>query len=170
MSIIVGVAAAIIATTATFAYITPITVSSTPVQQDADSIPIITGQEAQAYRINTQCEMLFAMTKGQYPNGEEMPRIEVSYLLEKYPAEFKPWKEILENPEKRKEFAQNVPDEFNQALVPAMMKESSINPDLESTALLIIDPMGQSKIKQLYDENGCKAFFDERQNSTNPQP
>lgn len=168
MPIIIGVAAAIITATATFAYITPITVSSTPAQQDADSIPIIIGQEAQAYRINTQCEMLFAMTKGQYPNGEEMPRIEVSYLLEKYPDEFKPWKEILEDPEKRKEFAQNVPDEFNQALVPVIMKESSINPDLESTARLIIDPMGQPKIKQLYDENDCQAFFDEKQGSTSP--
>lgn len=161
-------AAATIALTATFAYLTPITVSSTPAQQDAKSIPIIIGQEAQAYRINTQCEMLFAITKGQYPNGEVMPRIQISYLLEKYPDEFKPWKETLEDPEKRKAFAQNVPDEFNQVLVPAMMKESSINPDLESTAMLITDPMGKPKIKQLYDENGCQAFFDERQGSTSP--
>lgn len=168
MPIIVGVAAATIAVTATFAYLTPITVSSTPAQQDAGSIPIIAGQEAQAYRINTQCEILFAITKGQYPNGEVMPRIQISYLLEKYPDEFKPWKDILEDPEKRKAFAQNVPDEFNQVLVPAMMKESSINPDLESTAMLITDPMGKPKIKQLYDENGCQAFFDERQGSTSP--
>ena len=170
MPIIIGVAAAVIATTVTFAYITPITVSSTTAKQDAVSIPIITGQEARAYRINTQCEMLFAMTKGQYPNGEEMPKIQLSYLFEKYPDKFKPWKEILQDPEKRKAFAQNVPHEFNQVLVPAMMNESSINPDLESTAMLIVDPMGQPKIKQLYDENDCKAFFDERQNSTKPQP
>ena len=168
MPIIVGVAAAITATTVSYAYVMPIDLFAMSGQQDADSISTITGQEVQAYRINTQCEMLFAMVKGQYPNGEQMPTLEISYLLEKYPDEFKPWKEILQDPEKKKEFAKNVPDEFNQALIPAMMKESSINPDLESTAMLIRDPMGQTKMKQVYDENDCQAFFDKRQVSTNP--
>jgi len=112
--------------------------------------------------------MLFVMIKGQYPNGEKMPILEISYLLEKYPDEFKPWKETLEDEEKRKEFAKDVPDEFNQALIPVMMKESSINPDLESTAMLITDPTAQPKIKQLYEKNGCQAFFDERKSTINP--
>ncbi|MGQ0638067.1 MAG: hypothetical protein ACT4N1_01715 [Nitrososphaerota archaeon] len=159
-------AAAIIATTATYAYVMPIDLSAMPAQQDVDSTSIITGQDAQAYRINTQCEMVFAMVKGQYPNGEEMPRVQISYLLEKYPDEFKQWKEILEDPQKRTEFVKDVPDEFNQALIPIMMKESLINPDLESTAMLLTDPMRQSKLNQIYDENSCQEFFDKRQNST----
>lgn len=39
---------------------------------------------------------------------------------------------------------------------------------LLKTAMLIRDPMAQPKMKQVYDENGCQAFFDERQGSTNP--
>ena len=141
-----------------------------PSQSTADSSKpaIMLDRQALAYRINTQCEMLFAMITGQYSNGEQMPRLEMSYLLEKYPDEFKPWKDILENPEKRKEFAKNVPDRFNQVLIPLMMKESSINPDLESTAMLMTDPMGKSKLKQIYDENGCEEFFKQRQNMTGP--
>jgi len=159
------VAATIIATTATYAYVMPIDLSAMPSQQDVDSTSIITGQDAQTYRINTQCEMVFAMVEGRYPDGDAMPRIEISHLLEKYPDEFKPWREILEDPEKRTEFVKDVPDEFNQALIPIMMKESSMNPDLESTAMLLLDPMRQSKLKQIYDENSCQGFFDERQNS-----
>ena len=168
MPIIVGVAAAIIATTVSYAYVMPIDLPSMSANQDVDSKSGIIVQDSQTYRINTQCEMLFAMVKGQYPNGDKMPTLEISYLLEKYPEEFKPWKETLEDTEKRKEFAKDVPDEFNSVLIPIMMKESSINPYLESTVMLITDPMGQPKMKQLYDENGCQAFFDERQGSTGP--
>ena len=92
---------------------------------------------SQTYKINTQCEMLFAIVTAKYPNGEAMPRFNTTSLLEKYPNEFKEWKEVLGDPEKRKAFAENVPDEFNQVLIPIMMKESSINPDLKSTAMLI---------------------------------
>ena len=95
-----------------------------------------------------------------------MPRIEITYLLEKYPDEFKPWKEILEDPQKRTEFVKDVPEEFNQALIPIMLKESSINPDLESTGMLLLDPLRQSKLKQIYDENNCQEFFDKIENST----
>ncbi|HSF28548.1 MAG TPA: hypothetical protein VLA53_05975 [Nitrosopumilaceae archaeon] len=114
---------------------------------------------SQIYKINTQCEMLFAITTSTYPNGEAIPRFNTTSLFEKYPDEFKEWKEILADPEKRKVFAQDVPDEFNQVLIPVLMKESSINPDLKSTAMLITDPQANLKLKQIYDENNCQEFF-----------
>jgi TRAP-type uncharacterized transport system fused permease subunit len=166
MPVIFGAAAVIIATTVMFSYVMPIDLSAMPAQQDVDSTSTIIGQEAQAYRINTQCEMVYAMVTGRYPGGEVMPRIEITYLLEKYPDEFKPWKEILEDPQKRTEFVKDVPEEFNQALIPIMLKESSINPDLESTGMLLLDPLIQSKLKQIYDENNCQEFFEKIENST----
>ena len=121
---------------------------------------------SQTYKINTQCEMLFAIATAKYPNGEAMPRFNTTSLLEKYPDEFKQWKEILVDPEKRKVFAQNVPDDFNQVLIPVLMKESSINPDLKPTAMLITDPQAKSKLKQIYDENNCQEFFSDRSKPT----
>ena len=128
-------------------------------QQIIGNIDISKVPASQTYKINTQCEMLFAITTSKYPNGEAIPRFSTTSLLEKYPNEFKEWKEILADPEKRKVFAQNVPDEFNQALIPVLMKESSINPDLKPTAMLITDPQANSKLKQIYNENNCQEFF-----------
>ena len=128
-------------------------------QKIIENIDISKVPASQTYKINTQCEMLFAITTSKYPNGEAIPRFNTTSLLEKYPNEFKEWKEILADPEKRKVFAQNVPDEFNQALIPVLMKESSINPDLKPTAILITDPQANSKLKQIYNENNCQEFF-----------
>ena len=128
-------------------------------QKIIESTSISEVSDSQTYRINTQCEMLFAIVTAKYPDGEAMPRFNTTSLLEKYPNEFKKWKEILGDPEKRKAFAENVPDEFNQVLIPIMMKESSINPDLKSTAILITDPQANLKLKQIYDENNCQEFF-----------
>jgi hypothetical protein len=100
-----------------------------------------------------------------------MPRIEVSYLLEKYPDEFSEWKDILSNNETRKELVNSGnATKFNQALIPVMMKESSINPDLMSTAMLLADPQINLKLKQVYGENNCKEFFDNHNSLSNPTP
>ena len=171
--VIIGAAAAAIASTVVaYAYVAG-GIIDLPRQQDiGDSSVLGTLQQntqAQTYRINTQCEMVLAMVKGQYPNGEQIPKLEMSYLLTKYPDEFKQWKDILEDPEKRKSFVTDAShDEFNQVLVPVMMKEFLINPDLKPTAMLITDPQGKLELKQVYDENGCQEFFDKRQNSTSP--
>lgn len=162
--IIAGVAAAIIAIGV---IVPPYLVkdkSDIPVQGMGQiSIPESMKQsgDSQTYKINTQCEMLFAMIKGQYPDGETLPRLEVSALLEKYPDEFSKWKDIFANNETRKAFlnSDNV-TEFNQALIPVMMKESVINPALTPTAMLLADPEINAKIKQVYNENNCQEFFD----------
>ena len=96
--------------------------------------------EDQTYKINTQCEILFALTQGKYSDGTSLPRGDIKTLIEKYPEEFKEWKATLEDPEKAKEFSKNVPDKFNEVLIPILMKEASMNPDLKSTAMLLMDP------------------------------
>jgi hypothetical protein len=47
------------------------------------------------------------------------------------------------------------------------MKESSINPDLKPTAMLLSDPQASLKLKQIYDENNCQEFFSAH---SNPAP
>lgn len=138
-----------------------------PSQKGIENMAISKSSADQVYRINTQCELLFVIVTAQYPNGEPMPRLDITYLLEKYPDEFKQWKETLEDPEKRKAFTESVPDEFNQVLIPTMMKESSINPDLKPTAMLLSDPQASLKLKQIYDENNCQEFFSAH---SNPAP
>ena len=128
-------------------------------QKIIENITSLKTPASQTYKINTQCEMLFAITTSTYPNGEAIPRFNTTSLVEKYPDEFKEWKETLADPEKRKVFVQNVPDEFNQVLIPVLMKESSINPELKPTAMLITEPQANLKLKQIYDENNCQEFF-----------
>jgi len=95
-----------------------------------------------------------------------LPKLEIKALLEKYPEEFKEWKAILEDPEKAKAFGQNVPDEFNQVLIPIMMKESSINPNLKSIVMLLGDPQRSTKLKQIFDDNNCQEFFNSHKKPT----
>jgi len=120
------------------------------------------------YKINTQCEMMFGMLRATYPDGTPLPRLDIKSLLEKYPEEFKDWKVILEDPEKSKELAQNDPEGFNRILIPILMKESSITPDLESTAMFLVDPARSTKLKQVFEINNCQEFFDSHNNTSTP--
>lgn len=163
MPIIIAIVAAAVATTTAYAYV--ISNDHATLTDENDYSRPLSDQDSQTYRINTQCEMVFAMTEGRYPNGESMPRIEMKDLVEKYPDEFKEWKAILDDPVKRQEFVQDIPREFNEALIPIMMKEALINPELEPTAMLLIDAQASEKIKQIFTENNCQEFFDTRQTS-----
>lgn len=131
-------------------------------------IPESMNDDGQTYKINTQCEMLFGMLRATYPDGTSLPRLEMKALIEKYPEEFKEWKATLEDPEKAKVFAKNIPEEFDQVLIPTMMKESSINPDLKSTAMLLMDPERSVKLKQIFDINNCQEFFDSHSSTSIP--
>lgn len=152
-------------------YLTKDTSSNTPQEVKLPTPITNEANQPQTYRINTQCEAVYGMVKSKYPDGEQIPRLQMDNLVEKYPDELKPWKETLQDPQKRKAFVDaGVPPEFNQVLVPIMMKEFSINPELKSTVMLITEPQAGAKLKQIYDENGCKEFFAQRDNMTNPTP
>lgn len=120
---------------------------------------------ATTYKINTQCEIVYALARGKYPDGKNITPFDITYILNKYPDEFKEWKEILQDPEKKKIFAtQGNVTKFNQLLIPILMKEYQINPNLTSTAMLMADP--EPDLQKVYDENKCKEYFFKHDNGT----
>ena len=130
--------------------------SQTPIEP-ADKIPL------QTYRINTECELIYGFASGKYPDGEKLPQIKIADLLVNYPDEFGPWKTTLENNETRAEFfKQPLSTEFSDVLTVAIMKESSIKPELKPIAGLITDPQGKTKMQQAYQQYNCKSYFDEK--------
>jgi hypothetical protein len=119
---------------------------------------------AGTYKINTECELIYGIAYGSYPKGEKLPGVKINSLLANYPEEFKPWKEILQNPANRTEFFKKpLPDEFRGVLTTAVMKETSINPKLEKIAMVVTDGQGKAKLQQYFQEFQCQKYFDERQ-------
>ena len=119
--------------------------------------------EVITYKINTECELIYAIAYGQYPDGEELPDVKVEVLLANYPEEFKPWKESLQDIGNRTEFfAKPLSDEFRDMFTPVIMKEASINPELEQIARIVSDGQGKEKLQQAFQEFGCQKYFDDR--------
>jgi hypothetical protein len=138
------------------------TLTNTPMRQPAESG---TDVGAGMYRINTDCELIYGLSYGTYPDGEKLPALKIVDLIEEYPQEFAPWKETLEDPVKSTAFfSQPLPGDFGSVLVTAMMEESSINPDLKDTAMLIVDPNGKQKVAEKFVEFNCQPYFDSIRN------
>lgn len=118
----------------------------------------------QVYRINTDCELIYGLSYGVYPSDERLPEFRITDLVEKYPQEFAPWKDIMEDAVKRDDFfSRPLPGDFGEILVVAMMKETSINPGLKDTAMIIADPQGRLKLAEEYEEHGCGPYFESRE-------
>lgn len=173
-----GVAAAIIIVFAVtyFGVPSPETASKSPVSENTENSaastnsaqmqgPSLTTQSVNGtYRINTECELVYGIANGVYPDGEKIPGVKVESLLNDYPEEFKQWKEILQSPENRTTFFNKpLPEEFRGVLTVALMKESSINPNLLEVAKIVTDPQGKAKLQQAFQEFSCQKYFDERQ-------
>ena len=108
--------------------------------------------------------MIYGISYGLYPDNEKLPEIKIDDLITSYPEEFKAWNEILQNSDDRTEFFKKpLPGEFRVVLTTALMKESSINPKLEQTALIVTDAQGTTKLQQAFQEFECQKYFDERQ-------
>lgn len=119
---------------------------------------------SKTYRINTECQLIYGISYGLYPDDKELPEITIDGLIASYPEEFKAWNEILQNLDDRAEFFKKpMPDEFRVVLTTVLMKESSINPKLEQTALIVTDVQGTAKLQQAFQEFECQKYFDERQ-------
>jgi hypothetical protein len=131
------------------------------------NIPVVekqTQEQLQTYRINTECELIYGLASGNYPNGEKLPALKILDLVDKYP-EFDPWESVLRDNQTRAEFfKQPLSEDFSNVLVDAVMSESSINPELEEIASLVADPQGRAKLQQAFQEFNCKSYFDERAN------
>lgn len=116
------------------------------------------------YRINTECQLIYGISYGLYPDGEKLPEIKIDSLIASYPEEFEAWNEVLQDSDDRAEFFKKpLPDEFRVVLTTALMKESSIDPKLEQTALIVTDVQGTAKLQQAFREFECQKYFDERQ-------
>lgn len=140
--------------------------NTVPVPSDVQQIP--NAPEAELYRINTECELIYGLTYGVYPDGQKIPGMRVDDLMAEYPQEFAPWKDILEDEEKRSAFfSQQIPEDFGKVLVVAMMKESAINPDLIGIASLITDPQGRMKLGEEFENYSCQKYFDDRSKPEN---
>lgn len=119
--------------------------------------------EPQAYRITTDCELVYALSYGVYPNDEKLPEFKIMDLIAKYPQEFAPWREIMEDPTQRDDFfSKPLPSDFGEVLVVAMMIETSISPSLKETAMIIVDPLGKLKMTEEFEEHSCQPYFDSR--------
>jgi hypothetical protein len=131
---------------------------------DTNSSQSIMQEEAtQTYRINTQCELLYAMQMAVYPNDKELPPVNLEILEQEYPQRFNQWNEILADNQKFQEFIQNgASPEFVDAYVLSIMDYVSINPQLKSTTTLMFDSHGLEHLQELFFVHNCKEYFDSR--------
>lgn len=118
----------------------------------------------ESYKVNTECELIYGIAYGVYPDGEKLPGVKIDSLLANYPEEFKPWKEILQNQDNRTAFFKKpLTDEFRGVLTTALMKETSINPKLEQVAMIVTEGDGKAKLQQAFQDFQCQKYFDDRQ-------
>ena len=120
-------------------------------------------QIQQTYRFNTQCELLYGMIYNQYPNGEILPSLVLSSVVQKYRADYSQWEDILFDDKKRLEYFENgMPIEFAQVFAQSVSKEYSINPTLHITVRTGFLLAGEEVHERLFKENNCNDYFIER--------
>mgnify|MGYP003337676823 FL=1 len=120
-------------------------------------------QISSIYKINTECEMIYGLSKGTYPDGSRMPHITLTDLMAKYPEKFAPWKGILENNQTRTEFLKKpLTPEFSNTMTSSIMNYSAINPGLEPIVELMIKSNGKQQLQEYYLAYNCKQYFDQR--------
>jgi len=131
-----------------------------------------TQTSSQLYRINTSCELLYAMTVSEYPNGERLHNLTLTGIVSKYRTDFEPWRGIFFDEEKIRAFIdQGFSPEFLDAFANAVMLEYSINPEQKSTMLLALDPKNSTmSLNKIFEEDNCMEYFVSRKGLQNTQP
>lgn len=139
-----------------------------PAETDVPSAPVTKNSPSEqigAYRINTECEMIYGFVAGVYPDGGDLTTLKIDYLISKYPEDFAPWAGIFANNQTKEAFLkQPFPNEFKEVLVASVMREFSINPSLKPIVMLITDPEGDSKLQDAFDKYDCQDYFNSRSN------
>ena len=121
-----------------------------------------TAQKIQ-YRFNTDCELYYGQTFNVYPNGEQLPELILSHIVEKYPQDYVQWNDILYNEERRLEyFKDDMPFEFSKVFATSIMKEYSINPELFSIVLLSFTEQDKELTDDFLKQSGCNDYFENR--------
>jgi len=126
-------------------------------------IPQEIEQQQSKYRFNSDCEVYYGMTFSVYPNGEQLPKLILSHLVEKYPQDYVQWNDIFYNEERRLEyFKDGMPFEFSKVFATSIMQEYSINPELFSIVLLTFTELDKEITDDFLKQSGCYDYFENR--------
>jgi len=129
-------------------------------------------QNSQLYRLNTSCEMLYAMSASEYPNGETLHSLSITGVVSKYQEDFGPWLETFADDQKLRAFIeQGFSPEFLDIFTEKVILEYSINPELKSLVLMTLDPKTQTvDVNKIFEEDNCLEYYALRKGPQNTQP
>ena len=129
-------------------------------------------QNSQLYRLNTSCEMLYAMSSSEYPNGEKLHSLSITNVVSKYQADFGPWLETFADEQKLRAFIeQGFSPEFLDIFTEKIILEYSINPELKPLVLMAVDPKTQTvDVNKIFEEDSCLEYYALRKGPQNTQP
>lgn len=127
---------------------------------------------SQPYRINTSCELLYAMSASVYPNNERLQSLSITGVVSKYPDDFKPWLDKFSDVNKTRAFIrEGFSPEFLDVFANKVMQEYTINPELKSLVLLALDPKSNSTdVNKIFSDDKCLDYFTSRQGTQTTQP
>ena len=126
----------------------------------------------QPYRINTSCELLYAMSASVYPNNERLQSLSIIGVVSKYPDDFKPWLATFADANKTRAFIQEgFSPEFLDIFANKVMQEYTINPELKPLVLMALDPKSQSTdVNKIFEADKCIDYFVSRKGTQTTQP
>ena len=129
-------------------------------------------QNSQLYRLNTSCEMLYAMSASEYPNGEKLHSLSITNVVSKYQADFGPWLETFADEQKLRTFIeQGFSPEFLDIFADKIVLEYSINPELKPLVLMAVDPKTQTvDVNKIFEEDNCLEYYASRKGPQTTQP
>ena len=129
-------------------------------------------QNSQLYRLNTSCEMLYAMSSSEYPNGEKLHSLSITNVVSKYQADFGPWLETFADEQKLRTFIeQGFSPEFLDIFADKIVLEYSINPELKPLVLMAVDPKTQTvDVNKIFEEDNCLEYYASRKGPQTTQP
>jgi hypothetical protein len=128
--------------------------------------------DSQLYRINKSCELLYAMSSSEYPNGEKLHSLSITGVVSKYQEDFKPWLETFADDQKLRAFIdQGFSPEFLDLFAEAVMVEYSINPELKPLVLMALDPKTTTvDVNEIFAEDNCMEYYASRQDTQTTPP
>ena len=129
-------------------------------------------QNSQLYRLNTSCEMLYAMSASEYPNGEKLHSLSITDVVSQYQADFGPWLETFADDQKLRAFIeQGFSPEFLDIFADKIVLEYSINPELKPLVLMAVDPKTQTvDVNKIFEEDNCLEYYASRKGPQTTQP
>ena len=167
----IGAGVAIVAIIVTLSFVIPQEIEQQPtiisptneIVSTLQNTILNTAQKTQ-YRFNTDCEVYYGLLQYKvYPNGEQLPKLILSHIVEKYQDDYVQWNDILYNEERRLEyFKDDMPFEFAKVFATSIMQEYSINPELFSIVLLSFTEQDKEITDDFLKQSGCDDYFENR--------